>query len=140
MNLKEKILGLEEEIKDVLEETRFMSDIKFHHGGNFFMKYKVFNNQRIRAIIDECCEETIQGLREKHREIIKAERRIEIGYDNEFYVEELTIDPRRKDKTTIMYSILLDLKEGIKKYLANNENRKLIQAYKKLIEKRCRVW
>lgn len=50
------------------------------------------------------------------------------------------IDPSIKDKTTMMYSILLDLKEGIKKYLANNENRKLIQAYKKLIEKRCRVW
>lgn len=131
-----KIKVLEQEIKTTLEETLLMSDIEFQHGKYFSMRYGIFNHPRVKQIIRRCCEETITNIRKKHPGVIRFERRNEV----EYYIEELMIDPSIKDKTTMIYSILLDLKEGVKKYLANNENRKLIQAYKKLIEKRCRVW
>ncbi len=134
-DLNTKVLKLENEIRKSLESTSMMSKIRFHHGKYFSMRYKPFNNQRVRGMIDNCCKEVIHEIQQKHPEIKKAERE----YNGKFYTEILTIS-QTKNQLPIMYGILLDLQNALNRYLSHNKNRQVINSFKRLIKKRCKEY
>lgn len=137
--LEGNIVEVEEQIKERLEDTCLISEVRFHHKNNFSMSYNVFNNKDVRGIINNCCEETMSILYKKIPNIKYIDREnMNKDPQNFFFKETVVLDPSVKAREEYIYQILLVINEGIRKYLANNEHQKAIKYYKKLRNRRCR--
>lgn len=134
-SLDESIAKIEEQIKGQLENTTLISNVQFHHGNYFSMSYEVFNNESVKQMINQCCEETISRIKKQVSYIGKIERES----SDSFYKERVSISPVTKDKRQVIYELLQVMKEGVRKYIANNENQRAIAYYKKIRQRRCRI-
>ncbi|MEK6935870.1 MAG: hypothetical protein AABW67_03715 [Nanoarchaeota archaeon] len=133
--LSSKIERLEKEIKEYLEFTNFMTNVKFHNQSHYLaVEYKPFNHEGIKKILSDCCDETLNKIKQNNHEIEKITYK-----DNGLvYIRKLIINPLKKhDKISLGYRILCELKQDIDSYFLRHANE--IDKYKKLIEKRCKI-
>lgn len=131
-SLEQQIQDKEKSIMQRLKETGVIDSVKFHHQNYFSIEFKVYNNTAVRAIIDECCRE----ITEKIRQQIKHIKRIEEQNTDGEYKRRVEIDPTIKGKEHIINQILETLDESLRAYLAKNEHQKAIAYYTKLKERR----
>lgn len=135
-SLEKQIQNKEISIEQKLKGTGVIDYVEFHHHNYFSIKLGVYNNPKVRAIIDECCSETICSIRKQVKFILKVE---EQNRDGE-YGRRVEIEPTIKEKNHIIYQILEALDESLRKYLAKKEHQKAITYYKKLRQRRTKKW
>ena len=135
-SLDKQITELELEIKQQLEATNVIEDVRFHDNNYFSMIYSVYNNEGVRTIINECCEETIATIRKNVAHIKGIERKQQNGT----YEERVIFDYQVRYKKPLICAILEELKKGTRKYLASNEHKKAITYYGRLRTRRRKVW
>lgn len=135
-SLEQQIQEKEKDIERQLKETGVIDDIEFHDKNYFSIRFRVYNNPDVRKIVDECCRETSQRIKEEVLHI----KEIQEENNNGEYERRIEIEPTIKDKNPIISEIVGVIDESLRTYLAKNEHQKAIAYYRKLRQRRTRRW